>query len=417
MSMSNLARYTFAAAGVVALAACSDTTMAPVSRLSAPDQSAAVINPALAGVIVGTGTFANPIAPTELGRTTPGIAFWDNPSSDDGNPWPNANKCNVGYFAVGTLGPVCLNATGGSTPGGFAGGAYYGTGTGNTNAPAFMFSGAYQYSVTLKGAYSSGSSTVGYFTKSGGVYTMHAVAAWSSKSIGTAVAVNTGGLDWGFFATNANFTGVRRCGADPLTLNFTCSDATGGAAEGLLAQQFALFTNSTGTQFLVGLEDNRLEPLWHGDDLVNNPTNRDSDYNDYIFNVTPSVIPGHCTYTKGWYRNNGSNTVTAVDGLTKTQAQDIFEATPGQPGTVSWVGGNDVLNLYQQLLAALLNGGATGPADVKAAITAAQAGTSVAINGSSLKITTTLSQTDISNLIDTLSSFNEGSFAGFPHCS
>lgn len=122
--------------------------------------------------------------------------------------------------------------------------------------------------------------------------------------------------------------------------------------------------------------------------------------------------PTGCTFTKGWYRNNGSDTVVPVDGRTKAQAQAIFDATPGKPGGVTWQGTNDVLNLYQQLLAALLNGGASGPAAVQAAITAAQAGT----GGANLAITTNLTQAQVSALINTLSSFNEGTFAGWPHC-
>jgi hypothetical protein len=127
----------------------------------------------------------------------------------------------------------------------------------------------------------------------------------------------------------------------------------------------------------------------------------------------PPPPPSGCTYTKGWYRNNGSNTVTAVDGRSKSDAQKIFDATPGKPGGVTWQGSNDVLNLYQQLLAALLNGGAgSGITAVTNAITAAQNGT----DGSGLAITTNLSQAQVSALINTLSSFNEGSFKGFPHC-
>jgi hypothetical protein len=127
----------------------------------------------------------------------------------------------------------------------------------------------------------------------------------------------------------------------------------------------------------------------------------------------PPPPPSGCTYTKGWYRNNGSNTVTAVDGRSKSDAQKIFDATPGKPGGVTWEGTNDVLNLYQQLLAALLNGGAgSGITAVTDAITAAENGT----GGSGLAITTNLSQAQVSALINTLSSFNEGSFKGFPHC-
>jgi len=126
----------------------------------------------------------------------------------------------------------------------------------------------------------------------------------------------------------------------------------------------------------------------------------------------PPPPPTGCTYTKGWYRNNGSNTVTAVDGRSKVEAQKIFDATPGKPGGVTWQGSNDVLNLYQQLLAAILNGGKNGPQAVKDAIAAAEAGT----GGSGLAITTTLTQAQVSALINTLSSFNEGTFTGWPHC-
>ena len=134
------------------------------------------------------------------------------------------------------------------------------------------------------------------------------------------------------------------------------------------------------------------------------------------FTNAPPVTTG-CTYTKGWYRNNGEETIIAVDGRTIAQVETIFDATPGKPGGVTWPDGqNDVLNLYQQLLAALQNlgGNATaGPADVDAAVAAALAGT----GGTGLNITTTLTQEQVSDLIDVLSSFNEGEFAGWPHCT
>ena len=132
----------------------------------------------------------------------------------------------------------------------------------------------------------------------------------------------------------------------------------------------------------------------------------------------PPPPPPVCTYTKGWYRNNGEETIIAVDGRTIAQVETIFDAKPGQPGGVTWQGGNDVLNLYQQLLAALQNLGGdanedNGPPAVDAAIDAAQNGT----GGTGLAITTTLTQDEVSALIDVLSDFNEGQFAGFPHCS
>ena len=131
---------------------------------------------------------------------------------------------------------------------------------------------------------------------------------------------------------------------------------------------------------------------------------------------TPPPVTG-CTYTKGWYRNNGSSTVIAVDGRSIAEAQAIFNATPGKPGTVTFGGDNTLLNLYQQLLAALNNLGGdanedNGPAAVDAAIDAAQNGT----GGSGTNITTTLTQTEMSDLINTLSAFNEGTLQGWPHC-
>jgi hypothetical protein len=133
-----------------------------------------------------------------------------------------------------------------------------------------------------------------------------------------------------------------------------------------------------------------------------------------FYNVATPV--DHCGYTKGWYRNkNGSPTVIAVDGRSIAEAQAIFAATPGKPGGVTWGANNNNLNLYQQLLAALQNLDGDplgGPAAVDQAIAAALAGTS----GTGLNIIVAPG-TDVSGLINTLSSFNEGKFAGFPHCT
>jgi hypothetical protein len=121
-----------------------------------------------------------------------------------------------------------------------------------------------------------------------------------------------------------------------------------------------------------------------------------------------------CTFTKGWYRNNGSNTIIAVDGRTVGQEQQIFDATPGKPGNVTWGADNNNLNLYQQLLAALnnLGGNATaGPPAVDAAVAAALAATSG--TGTTIIVAP---GTDVSGLIDVLSAFNEGTLAGWPHC-
>lgn len=120
-----------------------------------------------------------------------------------------------------------------------------------------------------------------------------------------------------------------------------------------------------------------------------------------------------CTFTKGWYQSKNA-TLTGVDGLTVQMEAAFFAATPNKTGSVSFVGPNNLLNLYQQLLAALENGGANGPQAVKDAIADAQAGTSVSAGG---QLTTTLTDQEISDLINTLTAFNEGTLPGWPHCA
>jgi hypothetical protein len=130
-----------------------------------------------------------------------------------------------------------------------------------------------------------------------------------------------------------------------------------------------------------------------------------------VTNTAPPPPPSGCTFTKGWYQSKNA-TLTGVDGLTIQVEAAFFAAQPNKTGSVSFVGPNNLLNLYQQLLAALENGGAGGPQAVQDAIAAAQAGTTV----TGTVLTTSLSNTDISNLINTLSSFNEGTFPNWPHC-
>jgi hypothetical protein len=133
-----------------------------------------------------------------------------------------------------------------------------------------------------------------------------------------------------------------------------------------------------------------------------------------VYHNNPVVTTG-CTFTKGWYRNNGSSTIIAVDGRTIGEEQQIFNATPGKPGNVTFGADNNNLNLYQQLLAALNNLGGdplAGPAEVDAAVAAALAAT----GGTGTNITVAAG-TDVSGLISVLSSFNEGSLTGWPHCA
>jgi len=417
-----------AAAGLAAvtslavMSACSDVT-SPSSNLRPTSLRAGVVIPTPAQVIVPGSPAGDWMSynPDESGRAT--SEFWDNKSSDDrpfntvsGLPDTGHGFCNIGAFAAGIIGPGtagqdCFFQTPGSSANVPAQNVYttfWGdkgltAGAGN-DASAFKFSGNYEYDLTLIAAYSSGVSEVGYFTDT---YAFHALSAFSSKTLNTTVTIPAG-ADWGLYLKHSDPATGTVITDNGCAANTVCSDAAGSFDPANLPQHFAMFKNTAGTSYIIGVEDANMK-------LLPNATFEDSDFNDYIFRVTPRAIPsGGCTYTKGWYRNNGSNTVTPVNGLSKADAQAIFDATPGKPGNVTWVGSNDLLNLYQQLLAAMLNGGtSSGNSTVTGAIAAAQLGTTV----TGLKITTTLTQAQISALINTLSTFNEGSFPGFPHCS
>jgi hypothetical protein len=151
--------------------------------------------------------------------------------------------------------------------------------------------------------------------------------------------------------------------------------------------------------------------------------------NNYFVNNVHGVVltftntlPASCGYTKGWYQSKHAtdgvpkDIIAGVEGLSVSDQSKVFGATPGKLGDVEVDGPNNLLNLYQQLLAALnnLNNNEDGgPAAVDAAIDAAQDGTSISAG---LTISTNLTNQQIGALINTLSSFNQGEFAGFPHC-
>jgi hypothetical protein len=155
--------------------------------------------------------------------------------------------------------------------------------------------------------------------------------------------------------------------------------------------------------------------------------------NNYFVNNVHGVVltftntftpppPPRCTYTKGWYQSKHAvdgedrDIIAGVEGLTVADQYKIFNATPGKLGDVEIDGPNSLLNLYQQLLAALnnLNNNEDGgPTAVDNAIDAAQDGTSITAG---LTISTTLTKEEIGELTATLSAFNEGSYEGFAHC-
>ncbi len=244
------------------------------------------VGPTVAGAQVldlgGGGAFTNPITPTNAGRTSAGTWFWDNISADQ---TVAATQCNVGFFAIGTLSPGCANEAPGSfgNQGGFAGGTGWGSGAFGYDPAPFMFSGQYVYNLRLLGSFAGRVSEFGVFTIGDLGYEFTPIFAFGGKVIGSSYQV-LNGADWGFYIRNTFNPSTGGCDSP----DFDCSDATGGYT-GEPFQQFVLM-RSAGLgpyghyNFLVGAEDNRLE-------LLPNGSFYDSDYNDYIVEVTVTPEP------------------------------------------------------------------------------------------------------------------------------
>jgi len=345
------------------LAACSETATAPRPSGLSPHGASFVAIPTPPQILAtgGLGAFTNTIDANESLRLT--TEFWDNVSSDD-----NGSGCNAGFFASGTIVGSCLFETPGSTAnqGGYD--HFWGQGAAGNDPAPFQFVGTNTYTVTLQGDYAGAGSTVGYFTHDAtNGYLFTPVANWTNKVIapnaGATVTVGpfAAGVTWGFFI-NTIVPQVGGCGgaANP---NYACTDATGGFAgatatsSGPNNQQFALFSNSGGTQFLVGAEDNTL--LLIGD--LPNPLLHDSDYNDYMLSITPIINDFHgCTL--GFWKNHTSNWHSPY--TTSTTLGSVFTGTGTSSGStflqaLAFKGGpaiQDAKNLLlKQAVAALLN--------------------------------------------------------------
>lgn len=226
----------------------------------------------------GGGAFTNAINPSNAGRTNGW--FWDNLSADQTIA---ATECNVGFFAIGTMDAGCANQAPGTfaNQGGFAGGTAFGSGDGYQPAP-FMFSGQYVYNLRLVGSLAGKNSEFGIFTiGEGGVYFFTAIPSFGSKLVGSTFQVQNG-ADWGFYIRNTFNPATGGCQAP----DYDCSDATGGYTNSPF-QQFVLMRSSGvggSYAYLVGAEDNRLE-------LMPNASFYDSDYNDYLVEVTVTPEP------------------------------------------------------------------------------------------------------------------------------
>ncbi len=221
----------------------------------------------------GGGAFTNPINPSNAGRTNGW--FWDNLSADQSG---GATECNVGFFAIGTLDAGCANQAPGTfaNQGGFVGGTGFGSGNGYQPAP-FMFSGQFKYRLRLVGSMAGRSSEFGIFALADdGSYIFTAIPSFGAKQIGSTYQV-LAGSDWGFYIRNSFNPATGGC----LSPTHDCSDATGGYT-GTPFQQFVLMRSGgpgPSFRYLVGAEDNRLGVLPNG-------SFADSDYNDYIVEVT-----------------------------------------------------------------------------------------------------------------------------------
>ncbi len=304
MFRSDPFRKGFTACGALALAllaGCSDAL--PLGPAESTGVAQAKITPLVvpppANVIVAgadAGAFSRTVIANNSGRAA--SEFWDNLSADNNG---TNTSCNVGFFATHTLGTNCLRAAPNSNHNaGLTSGytKYWGDGPQARDPSSFMFSGGFSYTVTLLGSYlGTQSQEVGWFTKTAGVYTFHPVAGWANRTINTAITINTGGANWGFYIKN-DFNPTTGGCANP---THDCSDATGGFSA-IPFQQFALFLNPASNTYLVGVEDNKLE-------TIALPAEFDSDYNDFILLVEPTS-----TATLQGRMTGGGGKLVAVGG-------------------------------------------------------------------------------------------------------
>ena len=318
------------------------STSAPaVSALVLPGNSFVIVSDFGGGFV---GSFTSYVA-NNVGRGS--SDFWANKSADFGG----VEACNAGFYAAGSMSGSCINDAMGSDAGSVAN-VYTkyladGTSAPKKDATAFMFNGGSTYTVTLKGSYAGEKSDVGWFTKTAaGVYTFNNVAGWSARTVGSTATINTLGQAWGFYIRNGFNVQFDGCG-----VKTHCSDAEGGFAGATMnnmrlpLQQFALFSNAGGNQFLVGIEDNKLELLSNGGTL-------DSDYNDFLLEVVPTSVCDFMTFGRsqietadgkvivsgnaGGVNSNGiMGTFNVEAGGTKYLVQDITSYGPVVSGPLS----------------------------------------------------------------------------------
>jgi hypothetical protein len=224
--MSQVSFKLAAAVAFLGVAACSEPMTAPAAHDNAPNLNVA--------------SSASPGA--WFGVTPPnndGVEFWDNLSLD-------GEHCNVGFFANGPFGPCSypISATPVSTAT-YQANEFYGQGTNGHFAAPFMFEPGTYKVVFLDGYRGNLLEQVGYFTKSGTVYTKSPIAPAVSSVINGTVTI-TVPTNWGLYIEPQEAVGGGDgCGGVPAAM---CSDDS-------KVQQFALFRRNADNTYLVGIED------------------------------------------------------------------------------------------------------------------------------------------------------------------
>ena len=260
--MSRFAIKVAAAAALVGLAACSENKVG----LTEPDVA---VSHAVVPVL---GASWNSFVTNNSGPE-----FWDNLSVDGVN-------CNVGWYAGS--GPFGGSSCAYQIPGApVAGGTFlatqfWGNAGGTYSAPIMFDAGT--YNVTFLDGYRGAiAEQVGYFTKSGGTYTLTEIDPLTSGGSG-GFATFTTTAPWGLWIQPVTpISGGAGCGVAAFP-NAMCSDDA-------RVQQFAMFRRAgDDSQYLVGIEDQPGVPTRAG--IL--PTSSqfpvgggDKDFNDFFLSV------------------------------------------------------------------------------------------------------------------------------------
>ena len=99
--------------------------------------------------------------------------------------------------------------------------------------------------------------------------------------------------------------------------------------------------------------------------------------------------------------------------LTAAQAQAVLNATPGQPGNVTFTS-NLLLNLVQQMITAKLNmaRGSSASSGEQSALSSANSALTVTLSGGQIQLSSALSTDSASALETTIENFNSASDCG-----